>query len=959
MDPGVTLYNMCKKIAQLYKVVQYISAHLEERAFQIEAVRTQYYTEIDKVISLYEKNASKFMEELDPTARYESAQKNLERKHDILETALKQAEKDEVNAAKEEEEVLSKSITPLKETLSQLNDQLKEQIQYLKEKVTEDNTKLVTTIQDVEKKHKKEIDLCDIESEKKYLQLKQENTDKLKAMQDDHRLNMQNIVEEQKQLANTPLDVKALRNGKLKLQNTREFLVTTNTQVQDLIKKYLEIMSNIQPHVIQNSKQIATYSKEYEQDLLMNEQHNEMVTKEFQEEIEKIKEQQIQVQKSQAMQIELLKNELTSLRNSFKAEMDEAEKNKNSTDGNIENVIKNLAASNFKEEEERRKAIAREQEAKEKYMTILTRDTQLTMDDLKADILKAKDEIDDENMILQKAIDSETERFENQKRYLTSNHEELLAQKGKELEESSVMESNYRKADQERKTQKTMLDTLMRIFKTSMENIVVSERDEIRQLELNYEKNKNETQTTVDNEYNAKTRFTSQSINDLQNQYNEEMERIKNERERDIDLQTEMIQTEFNNMKSVDEIRDEYVKEYQKLTDEFESINEKPTISDKYSEKNLNEIKAKKDEIKIKLQNDKETMLDKYKTDFANEQSRHEAKLLTYISALNETIDVGPELQRIREKENVKITKYNTQIQEYSEKLKELQLEFKPATGEAAVDCPEIQELRNKLSEALKNQKEQLTKARNESEKDIKELIDEIKKQEGLNDDSIKNLQESLEYIISQIKDTIQTDQEKKKRRKIEVEEIITNLMMKYEQDKQESQDKFEQNRADMQNNIENSDKELNNQIVDDSESEQNNSIELKKKLKEEEEKMKKEILEYKDHLNHTNPELDNAVEEAYKKRDAAKLAFDNKPIRDQEKTILINLSEILYQKTSHLYTIGRDLLDYRARIVAQEEEVNSRFGRDSQIGVMRSQPVRPMTAVVKKRTTPRLATPV
>lgn len=958
MDPSVTLYNMCKKIAQLYKVVQYISAHLEERAFQSDALQKQYFAEIDKVIALHEKNATKFLSELDPTARYESIQNNLARKHDILQTALKQTEIDARKAAEDEEKAFATAIKPIKLTLNQINDELKVQIEFLSKKVVSDNTEMVTTINNMVKKHKREVLNCDNESEAKYQELKQINTDKIKALQEEHKAHMQQVVEEHKALANTPVDIKALRNGKLKLQNTREFLLQTNTKTQDMIKQYLEIMSNIQPKVVQFSKQIAEYSKEYEEDVKLNDQHYDMVDAEYGEELDKVKDQRDAVKKSQNMQIQLLKNELTSLQNSFKVELEKAEKNVNDVDTNIENLVKMLRGQHFKEEEERRKMINAEREAKERYMNIAMRDHQLAMDDLKANIVKSNDEVDDEKLILQKAMDAENERFENQRRYLIQQHEEVIMQKHRELEASSALESSYKKADQDRKSQKTMLDTINRIFKTSMENIIVSERDEIRQLELNYEKMRNEIQTSCDNEYNAKNGFISVSFNDLTAQFEEELSIKSQESQKNIENEIEKLQNEFSELKSIEEIRNSYEEEYNKLLNELENFSEEPVANEKYSEKHLNDINEMKSMTIDKTNKEKQKLLDKYQTDANNEQHRHETKLLSYITHMNDHLDIDTELQKIRERETVKITKYAQQITEFSEKLKELQLEFKPATGDAAVDCPEIQDLRNQLSLAMKNQKETLDKARNDCDSQIKALKDEIKKTEETNEESYKNLENSLEFIITQIKDTIQSDQDKKKKRKIEIEEMIVFLGNKYEQDKTNSQDAFEQHRTDLLNELDVQDKNLNNQIVDDSEIEQNNAMEFKKKLKEEQEKMKLDILKYKDELNNINPELDAAVDDAYRKRDAAKHAFDTKPIRDQEKGILLNLSEILYQKTSYLYTIGRDLLEYRARIVAQEEEVNSRFGRDSQIGVMRSQPARPMTAVVKKRTM-RLTTPV
>ena len=91
-------------------------------------------------------------------------------------------------------------------------------------------------------------------------------------------------------------------------------------------------------------------------------------------------------------------------------------------------------------------------------------------------------------------------------------------------------------------------------------------------------------------------------------------------------------------------------------------------------------------------------------------------------------------------------------------------------------------------------------------------------------------------------------------------------------------------------------------------------------------------------------------INEVTKRRDDAKAAVLNKPMRKEESSIIKRLEGQLSIVTSQLTSWGKELFQYRQQLIHQEGEYNIRFGVDRSVAVMKPAKKRPTTTLASKR---------
>ena len=98
----------------------------------------------------------------------------------------------------------------------------------------------------------------------------------------------------------------------------------------------------------------------------------------------------------------------------------------------------------------------------------------------------------------------------------------------------------------------------------------------------------------------------------------------------------------------------------------------------------------------------------------------------------------------------------------------------------------------------------------------------------------------------------------------------------------------------------------------------------------------------------------DNSIEIHEMRRNEMKGKYQLRGPREEDQIEIERLQKILKEKSKYLQTIGRDLLNYKQRMIEQEDEVNSRFGSEPLVGSYKKI-ARPMTAVSKRKILPKL----
>jgi hypothetical protein len=96
-----------------------------------------------------------------------------------------------------------------------------------------------------------------------------------------------------------------------------------------------------------------------------------------------------------------------------------------------------------------------------------------------------------------------------------------------------------------------------------------------------------------------------------------------------------------------------------------------------------------------------------------------------------------------------------------------------------------------------------------------------------------------------------------------------------------------------------------------------------------------------------TNSALDRRLGESMRRRNMAKDQVTKMPMRMQEESLIEKLETGLAFTTQQLATVGKELIQYRHRLIRQEDEYNCRFGADPIVGVLA-----PLKKPEKKRPT-------
>jgi hypothetical protein len=100
-----------------------------------------------------------------------------------------------------------------------------------------------------------------------------------------------------------------------------------------------------------------------------------------------------------------------------------------------------------------------------------------------------------------------------------------------------------------------------------------------------------------------------------------------------------------------------------------------------------------------------------------------------------------------------------------------------------------------------------------------------------------------------------------------------------------------------------------------------------------------------------TEGEADARLAEATALRNQARERAAQRPMGKEEASLLQKLERSLVMRTQQLASVGRDLIEYRHRLIWQEGEYNVRFGVDPKVAILASKAVnkRPTTELARR----------
>ena len=952
-DDQVTTYNLFKKLAQLDKVVQYLNVHLVERSYQKETIRSRYNQAEDEIFSNHEKKMNEFQRELDMDIDYDSAEKLYHGKYDIVLTGFLEASKSKREDLNQFTQNFEDIVNTLKEQLMNYTKEMEYEINFLTKEITEANTRAVSQVKKLEFDNRKELSNLDKESVTKYRKKESELDEQIKKIKQEYAKQMQEVRDEFKKLPKpgSVLDVKKMRNWKLKLSNMREALQKAKSDADFHMQNFEEMMKNIKPQKEekeQKEEKPKKHKKSPQEELKNLENILETETKNMDTEKKNMLKKIEENKKSFEANMTLLSNELTALLHSNKTNLSEKMK-----DLTVSNKTQELSLEDFKKQRKQDELTTKAKNDKldqevQKKLSEFTHDINIQKQAIKEDLDRAREDAKDEKSIMERMIKSEDERYNTTRKTLIIKHKDVVRKKEKEIEETNTLVFNFRKAQQELKMLVSQLDSLQKIMQTTLSTYDSQEQEETTQIKLTFEKITNNDNAKHNEEYNAKTRFAQKSFSKLdesnEETYRKREVRFNNENEEYYENLKNEFSEETKRIKQ--EMEENYQKELEMLQKELDEYENYTPPSTESLENEVNAIDNEKEMKQKEKDGEKDDLVSKFNTEYENEVFRHENYLLSLLRQTNRNENIDDTLNCMRNNAMIVLKELEGDYTTKNETLKKLRSLPSPII-QSAEDCLEVQQLREKIAELQALKKRKIQEAEEESKRMIQELEDEINNEKNSIQNKKDQIDKDNEEIETKLHELFASETERRTQSRTNSEKNESKLVEIMKIREKSLRERLQKEAEDAEKALEEGKKQLTQDEEDRKGKADEQWEKLMKQLDEETKKCDTEIKEMKKNRVYSHPELDEKLKNATKLRDEWKDKYNNKPMRDKEKFILENLIQLLHQKTSYLIIIGRDLLSYRARLLQQEDEVNGRFGNDPVIGIMRGSvnAQRPMTA--------------
>lgn len=951
-DLEIARYNTSKKLSQLNKVIQYLSYHLQDRIYQVVYFKKKYEEQEmeiingidDKIRPIFENLNESRIEIEEQTNKF--YQNKLSTMRAALDARLKAATNEVQTKMSEVEKEIGNSFT----TLEIINSSLEEQLSILKDKSKFDVTSLKIKITQMTKDHQFEMKKRDGESRRKIKSVEDEFQKKVKELELQHKDEIDQLK------GNTNLNSLSIPsnlkqpfiNSKERIKNLQKFI---QNQIAEMNKQKEIFQKNMSSYREKFKKIISNYPKTDKIKL---------------EDIEKLKKGLEQKYLQMQNRIESLRSELNFKKQNYENEMATLEKELNQIRGSI---------NNQKEEKEKTIELTKKKSNNELFTFIQSLNDERNKLKLKNQrILNKQEEIikriqsdidnfdedhSNEFVLLKEEKESHLTEFEQENKKIKTDFQNRMYNEVKKFNElksnfevkikhTSSQSAEFAKRDDEYKKLKIVLESLNRSIESNMKNLAKNTNEDLTKFKNEKNQELETSKLKLNCNFEVAEHKRKADITAYQKELDVEYSLKQTEIEKDSKEKIDQIQTEFLNQKEIElnELNIEYEKKFNSIENELNSVIIPDEIIE-LTDQSINDLKIKLENLPGEVTEERNSIVSKFEQSIDEEEERHRQLLLSYLAYCNESQE--------RDYESC-FTEQKKRISLFEGQIKELDKEFKRIVNMslklAKFDSEDLEQIRleEELSRVRQEMKAKIRNEENIKNDLIKEATQKILQQQEENE---KNYKEENDKQRKESKESHNLfDEQRNRRRKIS-ENSVKNL--------KEEENNFRnllENRK-----IENNEKlvELKRAIInvrqkaeDENESFEERLLKERRRLEKENklitDKFPDQIKLLKDGIEKMHPELDRKILEMTERRDKAKLASLNKPMRKEEISIIKRLEGQLSVTTSHLTAVGRDLLQYRQQLISQEGEYNVRFGADRSVAIMKPSKRRPTTTMATKR---------
>lgn len=952
-DPEITQHNLCKKLSQLHKVIQYLLVNLDEQRYQISILSNEYKTNEKVIFDNYETNVNRIMNTANVGLNIDSIHKSYYRKFDIIKTGFNHYNSENINEFNTWEKTIQQTIGALVAELTEIYKEIDTNLSAISDKFSKFNTELAQGIKDKAFQCKKEIAAIDKESRNRYNQLQAESDDKISKIM---KANEQKLNEESSKIrASTPLPGMGRKSGisqKNRINVIREKLLTSSKNVSAIENTHKNNIIGFRSRLRNLLEQMTDSGESGKKEDENFSNLLESIDGELKAEIFAIQNERDDKRRANEQEIKNLKKELADEDKKFRIEYDHLGKLYDKDLLGHNSQASTLLQQFTNERTQLQNELRKEESSLNISINEITQDIAIfkeRADEILAKLVRKDAELKNS---LENLAEEEEEKYKNLLNEFKADLESELKSKTAEYEESKKNNNEFSNQEKEKKKLKATLSGLIGTFHAKMATINDDENAEIGKMKNSFTTNFANESRKYDAEYGSLKAQQDIKLSIALQQIERE------ELEFEAKLNGVDVQKEFK-MEDSDELQKiklEYEKEYEKLENEYKILCEppppvSPTAKSQISTTNhINYLNAEKQKKLDLFSSEKESLLSGYKKDFDQYNKRPPTR-----SGSNDNLDFKLNQYKMKMLSNL-VQFDNTIASLLSDLKKEKQ---KGIDIMVASDDSEIDTLKKQLQKAQNSSQEKINKSQSNYDKEIKSLKDEIDKESEAKKTECAAVSAACESEIVQLRSEEQKLIERKrgiqkayeanyrsmidsaKKRTEEILVAITDLKTSRVSKLEDAMDRVK--------------READYHATDLKEKEKF----FKGQLKLEKERLmieKEKSNQLKNKMSYESKE----IEEAQRKLDELKQKVTLRGMRAEEQSVIDQLTETLHAKTQYLIMVGRDMLDYRSRLIEQEQEVNARFGHEPlvSLGAQNINAKRPLTAMSTVKKLPRLSTP-
>ena len=368
----------------------------------------------------------------------------------------------------------------------------------------------------------------------------------------------------------------------------------------------------------------------------------------------------------------------------------------------------------------------------------------------------------------------------------------------------------------------------------------------------------------------------------------------------------------------------QYEKLYNDLNKELLNYEELPQLTRVENDKEIDELTNKQELLKKSIEHEKESMIIQYQKDFKLCQDN----LPKIIDSFPDLVEKYDHEIKIIKKENKKQLKtFNNEIQEKKKTLKNLK-ELKIPKKELEND-DKVKAAKAALNDIIQKSNEKIEIQESQSKKIFSLLESQIQSANMKNQSSINHENKQQEIDHKRFHELFYSHIDKRKLKKKQFEEMKDEIQKQYELDLIEKKTQHELKIQQLNQAILTEKTQLKSH-TDISIDKINSEFEIL--ILENQEKYNNEIKQLITKKDLTKKQTEQEISAAKEKLNTIITQVKEKPMGEEEKITIDQLTLSLEEVTENLKAVGKEFLDFREGLAVRDNEFNARFGRAPQI---------------------------